>query len=161
MPTLREVLETCKGKVRFEIELRCPTLLFLKSVIDEISRVDVVDDVEFTSPHIPLLAQVKSIDPDIRTGIFFSPFPAWMDATLGQQHIIDWLALLESQVAHLPISLLTKDFVDRLHAQGFLVHASDLNSKDEIEEAIHLEVDQFSTDMLEIAIGVRNTIGVG
>lgn len=158
IPTLRDVLDIGKGKVRFEIELRCPTLPFLKNVIDEIHRAGVIDDVEITSPHTPLLAYVKNLNPEIRTGGFFSLFPSWMTTKLGQQHIIDWMVLQDAQVVHLPFVLLDKDFIERLHHQNFIVHGSDLNDEVEIEKAIHLAVDQFSTDVLDTAIRVRDTI---
>jgi hypothetical protein len=74
MPSFRDVLNLAKGKTRFEIELRCPTLSFLKLVIEEINQAGVKNDVEITSPHIPLLAHVKTISSNIRTGIFFLPF---------------------------------------------------------------------------------------
>ena len=80
-----------------------------------------------------------------------------MTTNLGQQHIIDWMALLDAQVVHLPFTLLDKDFIDRLHSQNFIIHGSDLNNESEIKKAIHLEVDQFSTDILETAIKVRET----
>lgn len=158
IPTLRDVLDIGKGKVRFEIELRCPTLPFLKNVIDEIHRAGAINDVEITSPHTPLLAYVKNLNPEIRTGGFFSLFPSWMTTKLGQQHIIDWMVLQDAQVVHLPFVLLDKDFIERLHHQNFIVHGSDLNDEVEIEKAIHLAVDQFSTDVLDTAIRVRDTI---
>lgn len=157
IPTLSDVLDIGKGKVRFEIELRCPTPSFLKNVIDQISQVSMINDVEITSPHTPLLAYVKKNNPKIRTGVFFNSFPSWMTTNLGQQHIIDWMALLDAQVVHLPFTLLDKDFIDRLHSQNFIIHGSDLNNESEIKKAIHLEVDQFSTDILETAIKVRET----
>ena len=80
-----------------------------------------------------------------------------MTTNLGQQHIIDWIVLLDAQVIHLPFALLDKDFINRLHSQNFKIHGSDLNSESEIKEAIRLEVDQFSTDILETAIKVRET----
>lgn len=152
-----DVLNIGKGKVRFEIELRCPTLSFLKNVIDEINQVSMINDVEITSPHTPLLAHVKKINSKIRTGVFFNLFRSWMTEKLGKQHIIDWMVLLDAQVLHLPSALLDEDFIDRLHSQNFIVHGSDLNSESEIKKAIHLEIDQFSTDILETAIKVRGT----
>ena len=158
MPTFRDVLDIGKGRVRFEIELRCPTLSFLNSVIGEINRADMINDVEITSPHTPLLIHVKNINPKIRTGVFFSSFPSWMTTKLGQQHIVDWMVLLNAQVVHLPFALLNKDFIDVLHHKDFIVHGSDLNSENEIGKAIHLGINQFSTDVLETAIEVRDIL---
>jgi hypothetical protein len=107
-----------------------------------------------TSTHIPLLFHAKQIKPGIRTGMFFNPFPDWMEPRLWQQHIIDWLTLTNAKVAHLHISLLDETFVSRLKSSGFLVHGSNLNTAQEIKQANML--DQFSTDQLELALNVLN-----
>ena len=158
IPNFKDVLNLAKGKTRFEIELRCPKITFLELVIDEIAQLGLIDKVEITSPHIPLLAHVKKINSEIRTGIFFSIFPSWMEKDLGQQHILDWLVLLNAQVAHLPFELLNERFIDLLHNQNFIVHGSNLNKETEIEAAFNFQVDQFSTDVLETAARIRDTI---
>ncbi|MBT3336527.1 MAG: hypothetical protein HN855_02475 [Anaerolineae bacterium] len=158
IPTLKDILILGKGKTLFEIELRCPTLSFLKSAIEEIQQAGVESDVELTSPHIPLLVHAKKIAPYIRTGVFFDLYPTWKTKVLGQQHILDWMVLLDAQVAHLPMELLEKDFVDALHQKNFSVHGANLNEKVEIEKAIFYNVDQFSTDRLETAISICASI---
>lgn len=155
MPTLDEVLDLGKGKVRFEIDMRTPTKLLITRLIEAIARFDVADDVELTSSHLPLLFQVKRVEPDLRTGVFFSARPEWMTPMLAQQHVIGWMRLMEAQVAHLPSSLIDDAFVYRLHESGFLVHGSNLNDREGIKRAIHLGVDQFSTDELDVALKVR------
>ncbi|MBN1813163.1 MAG: hypothetical protein JXA14_15110 [Anaerolineae bacterium] len=155
MPTLDEVLDLGKGKVRFEIDMRTPTKLLITRLIAAIARFDVADDVELTSSHLPLLFQVKRVEPGLRTGVFFSARPEWMTPMLEQQHVIGWMRLMEAQVAHLPPSLINDAFVYRLHESGFLVHGSNLNDREEIRRAIRLGVDQFSTDELDVALKVR------
>jgi glycerophosphoryl diester phosphodiesterase len=156
IPSLRDVLDLGKGRIRFEIEVRSPSLSFLKLVLEEVAQAGVLNDVEITSPHIPLLAHVKAIAASIRTGIFFPTFPAWMEKDLGGQHILDWLTLADAQVAHLPFALLDEGLIHRLHNQNLLVHGADLNRENEIGTAIRLEVDQFSTDTLETAVEIRD-----
>jgi glycerophosphoryl diester phosphodiesterase len=155
MPTLDEVLDLGKGRVRFEIDMRTPTKLLITRLIEAIARFDVADDVELTSSHVPLLFQVKRVDPSLRTGVFFSTRPEWMTPMLEQQHVIGWLRLMEAQVAHLPPSLIDDAFVYRLHESGFLVHGSNLNDREDMARAIRMGVDQFSTDELEVALKVR------
>lgn len=155
MPTLDEVLDLGKGKVRFEIDMRTPTKLLITRLIEAIARFDVADDVELTSLHIPLLFQVKRVDPGLRTGVFFSERPEWMTPVLEQQHVIGWMRLMEAQVAHLPSSLIDDAFVHRLHESGFAVHGSNLNDKVDMARAIRMGIDQFSTDELDIALKVR------
>jgi glycerophosphoryl diester phosphodiesterase len=155
MPTLDEVLHLGKDRVRFEIDMRTPTKLLITRLIEAIARFDVADDVELTSSHVPLLFQVKRVDPSLRTGVFFSTRPEWMTPMLEQQHVIGWLRLMEAQVAHLPPSLIDDAFVYRLHESGFLVHGSNLNDREGMVQAIRMGVDQFSTDELEVALKVR------
>jgi len=75
IPTLREVLELGKGKIRFEIDMKGSSLAFLKRLLDEIAQFEICDDTELTSAHIPLLFQVKKINPKLRTGMFFYRLP--------------------------------------------------------------------------------------
>jgi glycerophosphoryl diester phosphodiesterase len=155
MPTLDEVLDLGKGKVRFEIDMRTPTKLLITRLVEAIARFDVADDVELTSSHVPLLFRVKRVDPGLRTGVFFSARPEWMTPMLEQQHVIGWMRLMEAQVAHLPSSLIDDAFVHRLHESGFAVHGSNLNDRADMERAIRVGIDQFSTDELDIALEVR------
>ncbi len=158
IPTVREILELGKGKIRFEMDMRGSTLSFLNRLIDEASQFDILDDIEFTSFHTPLLFHVKRINPKLRTGMFFYPFPEWMKPRLWQQHIFDWMTLSNAQVAHLHSSLIERDFVARLQESGFLVHGSNLNTREEIKQAVVLGVDQFSTDKLELALTIREEL---
>jgi hypothetical protein len=86
------------------------------------------------------------------TGMFFNQIPEWMRPELGQEHILDWMALSNTQVAHVHSSLLEKELVARLREGGFLVHGSNLNTEDEIEKGLRLGIDQFSTDRLALAM---------
>jgi glycerophosphoryl diester phosphodiesterase len=158
MPTLVEVLDLGRNKVRFEIDMRTPTKLLISRLVDAIARFDIASDVELTSAHLPLLFQVKRVDPELRTGVFFSTRPEWMTPMLEQQHVIGWMRLMEAQVAHLPLSLLDEAFVRRLHESGFFVHGSNLNDREGMERAIRLDLDQFSTDELDTALMVRREI---
>jgi glycerophosphoryl diester phosphodiesterase len=155
MPTLDEVLDLGKGKVRFEIDMRTPTKLLIIRLTEAIARFDVRNDVELTSTHLPLLFQIKRTDPGLQTGVFFSLRPEWMTPMLEQQHVIGWMRLMEAQVAHLPLPLIDDAFVWRLHESGFLVHGSNLSGRDEMEQAMRLGVDQFSTDELDVALKAR------
>jgi glycerophosphoryl diester phosphodiesterase len=158
MPTLSEVLDLGKGRIRFEIDMRSPNLTFLNRVIDEIARFGVADDVELTSAHVPLLFHVKKMNLKLCTGIFFRPLPNWMESALGQQHVIGWMSLMDAQVAHLPSSLIEEPLVQWLHKSNFLAHGSNLNTEKEIREAIMSGIDQFSTDRLELALNIRKEL---
>lgn len=154
IPTLAEVLELGMGRIHFEIDMKGSSALFLERLIDEITRRELVDQVELTSAHVPLLFHVRRSEPRLRMGMFFYPLPDWMEPELGQKHILDWMTLAESQVAHLDTTLIADDLVARLKEHGFLVHGSNLNTEEEIEKGLALGIDQFSTDRLEFALTI-------
>ncbi len=158
IPTLAEVLQLGQGKTRFEIELRHATLPFLKAVIDEIKSYGVTKDVEITSPHIPLLQYVRSLQVDLSVGYFVPPFPTWKPIELGIQHLAQWMALLDAQVTHLPAPMLTQQTVDFLHEEGYQVHGANLNAPEQIRNAFDLGIDQFTTDELELALKLRTSL---
>ncbi len=157
IPTLGEVLELGRGRVRFELEMRTPSRGFLTRLFGELARYEVEADVELTSPHLPLLGVAKSMKPELRTGLFVAAFPTWLPSEAGKQHVCDYLTLLGAQVAHLPASLLERTFIKRLHKAGWLVHGADLNTETELASAMTLGVDQISTNHLELALSIRNT----
>ena len=88
-PTLSEVLEHCKGRIRFEIDMKDSSLEFLQRVIQEVDKFDLVNDVELTTAHYPLLVQARKINPQIQTGTFFYEPPEWMPVRIAQKHIIE------------------------------------------------------------------------
>jgi len=158
LPTLGEVLELRhtreNTKVRFEIEMRTPSYAFLERLLGVLDHYGAEEDVELTSPHVPLLGAVKKRRPSLRTGLFVQPFPAWLPHKVGQQHVLGYLALLDASVAHLPSGLLDASFVRQLHEGGFLVHGADLNTEEEMVHALHLGLEQVSTDKLGLALAL-------
>jgi glycerophosphoryl diester phosphodiesterase len=155
-PSLREVFELCRGRTRFEIDMKGSSLDFLRQVIGEIQQFELVDDVELTTAHYPLLTHVKRLCSRLRTGTFFYQPPDWMPVRLAQKHTLDWAKLLDIDVVHLNVALMTADFIDRLHQLGFLVYGSNLDSGAEIQRGLELGVDSFSTGCLETAVRLRD-----
>jgi glycerophosphoryl diester phosphodiesterase len=155
-PTLAEVLELCKGKVRLEIELKDSSLNALSRVIREIEEFALSDDVEITTAHYPLLVEVKKLNPHLSTGTFFLPPPDWMPLRLAQQQIIDWSSQLDIQVVHLDLALITPEFVGKLKQNNFIVYGSNLDTVMDMQKAFDLGIDVFSTGHLSTALQVRD-----
>ena len=155
-PTLSEVLDLCQGRVRLEIDLKGSSLVFLRQVVAEVERFDLVDDVELTTAHTPLLPHVKQLNPRLRTGTFFYAPPEWMPLRLAQQHVVDWADLLGLWAVHLNIALITADVVDLLHRRGFSVHGSNLDSEEEMRQGLRMGIDSFSTGCLGLALEMRD-----
>lgn len=155
-PALGEVLDYCRGKVRMEIDMKDSGLDFLQKVIREVERYDLVEEVELTTAHYPLLVHAKKLKPLLRTGTFFYAPEDWKPVRLAQKHVLDWVELLGIDVAHLNIALITPDFVDRLHKRGISVHGSNLDSEEQIQRCLEAGIDAFSTIKLESAIQLRD-----
>ena len=155
-PTLAEVFELCKGKLRLEVHLHGSSLSFLRQVVAEVERFGLVEEVELTTAHYPLLPHVKRLNPALRCGTFYREPPEWKPVRLAQRHILDWATLLQTTHVHLDVSLLTPGFVNRLHQSGFVVHGSNLDTNDEIERNLRAGVGQFSTGRLGLALELRD-----
>ena len=82
-----------------------------------------------------------------------------MQLRLAQKHILDWAELLGIQVVHLNLALFTPAFVDTLRQRGYTVYGSNLDTEEEIQKGLELNLDSFSTCILERAIGLRNNFG--
>lgn len=155
-PTLVEVFTLCKDRVRLEVHLHDSSYSFLRQVVREVERFDLMDDVELTTTHYPLLPHVKALNPEVRTGTFYHEPPEWTPMRLAQRHILDWATLLGTEYVHLDVSLLTRDFVGQLRRSGFVVHGSNLDTAEQIERGLSAGVDQFSTGSLGTALKLRD-----
>lgn len=157
IPDLEEVFREFSSDFDYEIELKGTTIEFLNKIISLVMKYGVDKNVEFTSPHLPILLQLKKMRLNAKVGVFFSAFPEWMDQRLGEKIVVDTMILMESQTAHLSKKILTNTLVNALHAAGFEVHAADCNSSVEIKSAISLRCDQLSTNNFELAQKIVNT----
>ena len=155
-PTLGEVLEYCKGKTRLEIDMKDSGLEFLQKIIREVERCDLVNNVELTTAHYPLLVHAKKINFQLRTGTFFYKPEDWKPVRIAQKHVLDWAELLGIDVVHLNLVLITREFVDKLHQSGLVVHGSNLDTEEQIRQGLESGIDGFSTCKLETAIRLRN-----
>jgi glycerophosphoryl diester phosphodiesterase len=155
-PTLTEVLDLCKGKVRLEIEVKDSSLNALVKIIQEIENFKLVDEVELTTAHYPLLVHAKKINPRLSTGTFFYRPPDWMPLRLAQQHSLDWSLQLDIQIVHLDLAFITPEFVGKLKQNNFIVYSSNLDTVMDMQKAFDLDVDVFSTGHLSTALQVRD-----
>lgn len=156
IPTLRQVFDEVGRDMHYEIELKGFTLDFMNKVISVVEKYNLLDNVEFTSPHTPLLFRLKSLCPEAKIGLFVNPFPSWINKELGHILLLNNLKLGMFNVAHCPLSIIDSTLVDLLKNNSILIHAADCNSKEDLKNAYQLGVDQLSTDNLETAIKLRD-----
>lgn len=156
IPLLKEVIQLCKNKCRFEIQLTSSNLHFLRTVLQLLDSQNIIDQVEITSDYSHALMKVRELKNKIRTGLILSPGGEWMKDDLWTVIALDTLELIGANVAHIPLTRLNKNTVLELRNQNYIIHAADCNTAPDITKAIQLEVDQFSTDNVRLALEMRN-----
>jgi len=155
IPTLEEVFDLIGDSMHYELELKGFTEDFLQKVIALVTDFGLVNNIEFTSPNSYNLSRIKEMEPTFTTGVFLSPYPAWMDAELGRTLAINNALLGKANVLHCPLEILTENFVAAAHDENLKVHAADCNTEEDLRTAIDQVVDQLSTNKLELALAIR------
>jgi glycerophosphoryl diester phosphodiesterase len=152
IPLLNEVFFAFGSSVEYELELKGTSDECIQKVLDLAKSMGVFNQIEFTSPHLAVLHRLKELEPEARIGIFFSSYPDWLDAKLGEKIILDTMRLSHASVAHLPLAIITGEFVSRLQQSGFTVHAADCNEPTEMKKADECGCDQLSTNCIQEAL---------
>ncbi len=152
IPTLQQVFDLFGEAIEYEIELKESTVEFLERVIKVVLDYKLLQQVEFTSPHLFLLGKLKQICPQAKTGAFFKPYPEWMSQNQGKRIVLNTLMVLPADVAHLPLSVITLELVHELNNHRKSIHAADCDDQDSIQKAVALGCAQFSTTEVELAI---------
>ncbi len=160
IPLLGDVLETFQAKTRYEIELKGLSVLFLEKVLEMVNEYNLLEYVEFTSPHAYVLSRIKEMEPAVKTGSFVQVYPSWMTAELGQIITQGNIELGHINVAHCPLGILSSEFVQKLQQAKIAVHTANCDTEEDIKKALSLNVDQFSTNKLDLALSIRNAITI-
>lgn len=152
IPFLAEIFQLLGKNIQYEIELKGYTKKFLEKVLRLVNTYNLLENIEFTSPHLFIISYLKQLYPKARVGMFAQSLPDWMDKKLGKEIIKNNALLGNINVLHIPFSLLSKEYIEELHKENLLVHAADCRTKEELKNAYKLGVDQLSTNLLESAI---------
>lgn len=155
IPTLQQVFTLIGDKMQYELELKGFTEEFLQKVIALANDFGLTNKIEFTSPITYNLSRLKQLRPSLKTGMFATPFPDWMDKELGQTLLINNAKLGGIKVLHCPLQMIDQDLITLAHAEKLLVHAADCNTPEAFQKAFTLGVDQLSTNRPELAVAFR------
>lgn len=143
IPTLQEVIDTCKDKIDLQIELKADGTP--KLVNDLILKNDIQNHVVITSFRDYLLKEIKQLNPDLKVGLLFKT-----DEVMSK---IFELAVSIPLDFFAPFSgLVTREFVDKAHSFGKSVYAYRVNEKDLGEKLIEMGVDDIGTDFPKLFI---------
>lgn len=136
IPTLVEVMEFCKGRVKMNIEIKNlgKDSLLPDKVVELITEYQMKEQCVVTSTRLSYLSRVKELDPDIRTGYIIS-------AAYGDYYSSDDVDFISIRS-----SFVNGKLVEAAHEKGKAIHAWTVNNKSEMERMKMLGVDNIITD---------------
>jgi|SRR5680860_309628 len=143
IPTLQEVINVCKNKIDFQIELKAEGTPF--PVNELILNNDIGKVVFITSFKPYLLEEIKKLNPKLKIGLLFCTNEVMIDIwNLVNSISLDFLA---------PFSeMITKDFVDKAHSLNKTVYAYKVNRKELYDSLVLIGVDEIGTDLPRLFI---------
>lgn len=150
IPTLREVIELVKGRVRLNIEIKVsreePEIV--GKVVDIVRSEKFEKDCMVTSFTSEIVEEIKEIAPDIRTGLIFGrDYPA--DVFEGS-----WEVLSCNQ------DVVDEEFVARAKNSGKLIHVWTVDEEDVMRRLIGLGVDGIITNRPDLLKAVYTSSSV-
>lgn len=136
IPTLREALELCKGKIKLNIEVKIHghEKNLYEQLISLIEEYDFEQQCVITSTSYNALKKVKELNKNLKTGYILSV--AYGD--FYNREGIDFLSMKST--------FITEHVVENAHTLGKEVHAWTVNTKAELERVRELGVDSIITD---------------
>ena len=147
IPTLKEVLELVKGRIRVQIELKERGIE--EKVVRLVEAEGMVSDVTVTSFFHEAVKRVKEVNRNIETGVLFvcSPIKGW-------QLAIDALA----DALHPNVEYVTPGMIEEAHRRGLKVKVWNTEDADEIRRLIDMGVDAIGSDRPDIVLRVLRGI---
>lgn len=143
IPTLREVLEMARGKVRVNIELKKGdygqwTILNLTDrALREVEKAGMLNQVLFSSFDPLALEQILKENVSLSVAYLYNrPWRLPMEVTEGRPFFI----------LNCRKSVLNSENISRAHQEGIRIGVYTLNTEEEMERFIHLKVDAIITD---------------
>lgn len=156
VPTLREALELCKGKINLNIELKAGksaavNIDLTEKVLLLIEEYYMEDQCIISCTDQTMLAKVKECNSNIKTGYILS-------FAYGMFYDVDYIDFFSMKS-----SFVNESMVKTLHSLGKEVHAWTVNSRTETERMKQLGVDNIITDnpvlVREVVYGENVRIG--
>lgn len=136
IPTLKEVMEVCKGKIGLNIEIKNvgKDSELPAKVVALILEQGMEEQCVITSTSLNYLKQVRELEPQLRTGYIIS-------AAYGNFYSSEALDFISVRS-----NFVDERLMENVHAQGKGVYAWTVNTKSEMERLIMLGVDGIITD---------------
>lgn len=139
IPTLQEVIDLCKGKIDFQIELKAKGTA--KPVYNLIVENGILDNVTITSFKTRFLQEMSILSRRVNLGLLFEEYIISKKIVLW---IIGRLIGINYVCPNYPV--VSKKIVNRAHKLGMKVYVFDVKNKKEGEKLINMDVDEIGTD---------------
>jgi glycerophosphoryl diester phosphodiesterase len=145
VPTLAEVIELCRGKIRSNIELKFfgPDRRLVPEVVDVVRKQNFESDCLVTSLSYDALVEVKQHDPRLRRGLIVA-------------HALGNISRLEVDALSVRAEFLTDELLRSAHRDGKEVHVWTVNDARQMFRLMKRGVDNIITSDPDLAIQVRN-----
>ncbi len=146
IPTLEEVMDVVRGKMKLNIELKVNSHedQLSERVVDLIERKKFISECIVTSFDFPAIDRVKELNPSIKAGYLFSQIPEDVDVFNANVDLFS-----------VKYKIVTKEFVDKAHAHHKDVHVYTVNDPKEMQRLIDLGVESIITDRPDILVKMQ------
>ncbi|MGY5860529.1 MAG: glycerophosphodiester phosphodiesterase family protein [Candidatus Thorarchaeota archaeon] len=145
IPTLTEVLDYVRGKMKINIELKVTDIE--KDVLSMVNERSMNSNVVVSSFLHGTLVATRNLDSDIYTAV--------LDETLRDDLISNVLEL-KANALNLDHTLLTPDILEQAHGENIEVFAWTVNDSSKMKDFYKMGVDGIITDYPDIAIEILN-----
>lgn len=145
IPTLEEVLQLAKGKIKLNIELKiyAPDPRLVPAVVEQITNHEFESDCIVTTFKYETLLELKRLNPRLKTGQIIA-------------HALGDVSQLEVDALSVRANWLTDPVHRQAHRQGMEVHVWTVNDVPDMYRLIKRGVDNIITDDPDLLIRVRN-----
>jgi len=139
IPTLQEVIDLCKGKIGFQIELK--TSGTARRVYRLIVENGILDDVTITSFKTRFLQEMFILNRKIDLGLLFEEY-------IISKKIILWIIgrLIGINYVCPNYPVVNKQIVNQAHKLGMKVYVFDVKNKKEGDKLVDMGVDEIGTN---------------
>jgi glycerophosphoryl diester phosphodiesterase len=145
VPTLAEVIDMCRGKIRLNIELKFfgPDRRLAQAVADIVREQACESDCLVTSLNYDALLEARRHDPRLRTGLTVA-------------HALGDVSRLEVDALSVRADFLSDELLRAAHRLGKEIHVWTVNDPRQMTRLMNRGVDNIITSDPDLAIRVRN-----
>jgi len=151
IPTLQEVIEMIKGKIKLLIDVKDPPPIE-KKIVRIIEDNDMAEDtiiIAYSFPNHTEVKKVKELNPKIKTAALFNTLPINLQLALN----------LHADILHIGnYRYATRELIEEAHKRGLSVIVGTTDDPEELRKLIKMGVDGITTNNPAILDEVKRSI---